>query len=328
MARFGPWMGAVLAVIWMLGASALAQEATPVDPVAYVPAGDLTALSGQIIADGSSTVWPVTAEVAEQFLTLAPNLRIDVEFSGTGGGFRRFCAGASDIQDASRPIQDAEGEMCAANDVRYRAMTIGYDGITVVVNPENDWATCLTVEQLRQLWMPDSPIQTWRDLDPAWPHEPIDLYGPGPDSGTFDFFTEEIVGETDASRSDYTPSENDAVLVQGVEEERFALGYFGYAYFAGAGPALKALAIDAGDGCVMPSVETIGDGTYRPLSRPLFVYLAEASLARPAVREFARFYAAVAPQVVTSIGYVPLAGEEYVVNQAAIEATPVGAPGA
>jgi phosphate transport system substrate-binding protein len=319
-------LAAAMAVGIVLGAPAAAQETTPSATAPYDPALDLASLSGQMIADGSSTVWPVTAEVSELFLAQAPNLRIDIEFSGTGGGFRRFCDGASDIQNASRPIEEDEAATCAANGVAYREFAIGYDGITLVVNPANDWATCLTVEQLRRLWTPGSTVRTWRDLDLDWPNEPIDLYGPGPDSGTFDFFTEAIVGETDASRNDYTPSENDTVLVQGVEEDRFALGYFGFAYYAAEGPALKALTIDAGDGCVAPSVETIGDGTYRPLSRPLYVYVSEASLARLEVREFMRFYAAIAPQAVADVGYVPLAAEVYAANQRAFEAGPGATP--
>lgn len=317
---------ATIAAGMMLGAPAAAQEATPVAPAAYAPAVDLATLSGQVIADGSSTVWPVTAEAAERFLQQAPNLRIEVEFSGTGGGFRRFCDGGSDVQNASRPIDAEEAAACTASGVAYHEFEIGYDGVTIVVNPGNDWASCLSVEQLKRLWEPDSPVRTWRELDPAWPNEPIDLYGPGVDSGTFDFFTETIVGETGSSRNDYTPSENDAVLVEGVEEDRFALGYFGYAYFAAEGPALKALAVDAGDGCVAPSPETIGDGTYRPLSRPLFVYVSEASLARPEVREFMRFYAAIAPQAIADVGYVPLAGEAYIANQGTLEGAPATTP--
>lgn len=312
--------GVLLGAILVTAGAAGARPATPTSAWPYVPAVDLATLTGQIFADGSSTVWPITADIAERFLAMAPNLRIDVEISGTGGGFRRFCAGASDIQNASRPIDAEEAATCAANGVVYRELPIAYDGITVVVNPTNDWASCLTVAQLKRLWEPGSPVRTWRDLDPAWPAEPIDLYGPGPDSGTFDFFTEAIVGETDAARDDYTPSENDAVLVQGVKGDRSALDYFGFAYYAAAGSALKALAVDAGAGCVAPSRETIADGSYRPLSRPLFVYVSEASLARPEVREFMRFYAAVAPAAVRDVGYVPLAADAYLANQRALEA--------
>ena len=317
---------AVAAVGLLLGAPAVAQDATPAATPPGAPAVDLATLSGQVIADGSSTVWPVTAELAERFLSQAPNLRMDVEISGTGGGFRRFCAGDSDIQNASRPIDGEEAAACAANGVAYRAFEVGYDGVTVVVNPGNDWASCLTVEQLRRLWAPGSAVRAWRDLDPAWPNAPIDLHGPGPDSGTFDFFTEAIGGETGASRTDYTPSENDAVLVQGVEEDRFALGYFGYAYYAAERAELKALAVDAGGGCVAPSPETIGNGSYRPLSRPLYLYVSEASLARPEVREFVRFAAAAMPEAVAAVGYVPLAGEAYAANQRALDAAAAATP--
>jgi phosphate transport system substrate-binding protein len=310
----------------ILGVPAAAQEATPVATAPHAPTVDPASLSGQVIADGSSTVWPVTAELAERFLRQAPNLRMDVEISGTGGGFRRFCDGASDIQNASRPVDGEEAAACAANGVAYRAFEVGYDGVTVVVNPGNDWASCLTTEQLRRIWAPGSAVRAWRDLDPAWPNAPIDLYGPGPDSGTFDFFTEAVVGETGASRTDYTPSENDAVLVQGVEEDRFALGYFGYAYYAAEQSDLKALAVDGGAGCVAPSPKTIGDGSYRPLSRPLYLYVSEASLARLEVREFVRFAAATMPEAVAAVGYVPLGAEVYAANQQALDGTPAATP--
>ncbi|HEU0116343.1 MAG TPA: PstS family phosphate ABC transporter substrate-binding protein, partial [Thermomicrobiales bacterium] len=269
------------------------QMATPPAP-AYVAPPELATQFGRVAIDGSSTVWPLTYKVGQQFRDLAPAIIVDTQISGTTGGFRRFCFGASDIQDASRPITDAEAAECAQNGVRYQRFEVGLDGITVVVHPDVAFVDCLTVAQLRALWQPGSTIRTWRELNPAWPDHPIALYGPGPDSGTFDYFTQAIVGSTDASRADYISSEDDDELVKGVVGHPFALGYFGYSYYEAHRDALKALAIDAGDGCVRPSIETITNGSYRPLSRPLYVYVSERSLARPEVREFMRFYADVA----------------------------------
>lgn len=297
---------------------ARAQPATPTTSAAAL-AADAAALGGHVLVDGSSTVWPVVTEVAERFRAVAPNVRMDVETSGTGGGFRRFCDGGSDVQNASRPIDADEAQRCAAQGVRYLVLAAGMDGVTVVVNPLNTWATCLSVADLKRLWEPGSAVRTWRDLDPMWPDAEIDLYGPGPDSGTFDFFTEAVVGETDASRTDYTPSENDTLLVEGVEADEFALGYFGYAYYAAEGPKLTAVAVDGGGGCVLPSPDTIADGTYTPLARPMYVYLNVASLARPEVREFARFLAASLPRAVADVGYVPHDRTVYEDNALAIE---------
>jgi phosphate transport system substrate-binding protein len=312
-------MGMVISASLLSGLPGSAQDATPQANAPYLPRVDLNQLSERIIADGSSTVWPITAEAADRFMAMAP-VPIDVEFSGTGGGFRRFCAGDSDIQNASRPITDEERAACEANGVRYEAFTVAFDGITVVVNPANNWTQCLTVEQLRTIWEPDHPEYSWKQVDPAWPDAKIELYGPGPDSGTFDYFTEAIMGETGVTRTDYQPSENDLDLVEGVASQTNALGYFGFAYYEHDVDRLRAVAIDNGNGCVLPSPETIADGSYAPLSRPLFVYVNLDSLARPEVREFLRFILSETEDLVRTVAYVPLPAADYAANRDRLEA--------
>jgi phosphate transport system substrate-binding protein len=294
----------------------LAREATPSgagSPV--VPSG----LSGWVVADGSSTVWPITVAVAESFTELAPEVEVTIDVFGTGGGFRGFCANQSDIQQASRPITAAEQAACDAAGVTYERFSLGIDGITIVVHPNNPLA-CLTIEQLRALWAPGSTMFTWRDIDPAWPAEPIALYGPDPDSGTFDIFTETIVGEPGAIRTDYTPSADDHVLVEGVAADQDALGFAGYAYFAATRDRLKAIAVDAGNGCVAPSRATIGDGSYAPLTRPLYLYVNRASLARPELQAFMRLYLESAKASVAGVGYAVLDDDVYHANLTALEA--------
>lgn len=295
------------------------QEATPVAIAPYVPSADVGSLDGQVVVDGSSTVWPITVDVAERFAMVAPNVVVDVEISGTGGGFERFCAGESDIQNASRRIEADEIAACEAAGVAFHEFEIAFDGITLVVNPSNDFIDCLTLEQLRQLWGPESAVRTWSELDPAWPNAAIDLYGPGAASGTFDYFTQTIMGEEGLSRTDYTPSENDLVLVEEVATDVYALGYFGFAYYADASDRLQAVAVDGGAGCIVPTLETIADRSYQPLSRPLFVYVSDASLDRPEVREFMRFYQATAKEAVSAVGYVPVEDAVYVANQVELE---------
>jgi phosphate transport system substrate-binding protein len=287
-------------------------------------AGGLAGLGGRVVADGSSTVWPITVEVADRFAAVASNVDVEVGLSGTGAGFTRFCEGASDVQDASRPITEEERAACAKGGVEYQAFEIGLDGITVVVHPSNEFVECLTVDQLRRLWQLDDPARTWRDLDPTWPDQVIDLYGPGPASGTFDLFTTVIVGETGTTHADYTPSEDDHVLVEGVAADENALGYAGYAYFVQTQDRLKAVPIDIGAGCVAPSPATIADGSYRLLSRPLFIYVNQTSLDRPAAREFLRHYLATAKTAVETVGYVATTDEIYAANQAELEATIAG----
>ena len=283
---------ALTSMVLMGGSPALAQEA------------DLSALSGEIVSDGSSTVGPMTQAVAEEFAALAPQVQTSVDISGTGGGFARFCQGETDIQNASRPIADDEIATCAENGVDWYEFGVAIDGLTVVTNPENTWLTCITTEQLKTLWQSENNAKTWADLNPEYPADTINLYGPGTDSGTFDFFVETILGE-DEIREDFTPSEDDNVLVEGVAGDANALGYFGAAYYQENQDVLNAVAIDSGDGtCVEPTPETIMDGSYTPLSRPLFVYVRADSLERPEVQEFVRFYLTQAGTLASEVGYV------------------------
>ncbi len=287
--------------------AACAPAATEAPAQTQAPAGTeapATSLSGDIIADGSSTVFPITEAMAEEFGAQHPDVRVSVGESGTGGGFKKFCNNETDISDASRPIKDSEKELCAAAGVDYVEFKIGLDGITVVVNPANEFAACLTTDQLKALWNKDSTISNWNQVDPSFPDQPITLYGPGTDSGTFDFFTEAINGTAKDSRADYTASEDDNVLVQGIAGDPNALGYFGLAYFVENQDKLKEVAVDAGTGCVTPSYETVADGTYTPLSRPLFIYVKKSALARPEVFEFVKFYLQNAPELVKEVGYI------------------------
>ena len=270
---------------------------------------------GRIQIDGSSTVYPVTQAVAEEFM-LGPGqgVRVTVSQSGTGGGFQRFCVGETEISDASRPIKPTEAETCAANGVEYEAFEVSKDGITVVVNPDNTFVDCMTVDELREVWRPASEVRMWSDVRSEWPNQEIKLYGPGTDSGTFDYFTEAIMGEEDASRQDYTASEDDNVLVQGVAGDPGALGYFGYAYYAENTDQLKALAVDGGSGCVTPSRETIASGEYAPLARPMFIYVNGSALERDEVQRFVEFYMSSAEELVPQVGYVPLPDSTYQSN--------------
>jgi phosphate transport system substrate-binding protein len=252
-----------------------------------------TGLSGKIEIDGSSTVGPMAQAAAEAFQSSNPDVNITVGISGTGGGFERFCAGETDISDASRQIKpdpaDKEATVCRQNGITYTEFLVANDGISVVVNKDNTWATCLTVDQLKKIWEPNSKVKSWKDVDPSFPDESLKLFGPGTDSGTFDFFTGEIVGEEGSSRSDYTASENDNTLVQGVEGEKGGLGYFGYSYYEQNQDKLNVVQVDSGSGCVAPSKETVQDATYAPLSRPLYMYVKNDSFKRPEVEAFMKY---------------------------------------
>lgn len=274
--------------------------------------------SGTIKIDGSSTVYPVSFAVAEEFSKANPNANVTVAFSGTGGGMKQFGVGEIDIADASRPMKDKEAAICAENGIEFIKLSVAYDGIAVVVNPGNDWCDTLSVEQLKKLWTPDSPAKTWKDLDPTWPDEEVKLFGPGTDSGTFDYFTEEIVGETKKSRADYTPSEDDNMLVTGVSGDKYALGYFGFAYYVENKDKLKLLGVDAGSGPVKPSMETVMDNSYTPLARPLFIYVSKASLKNEVTKEFVKFYLANAAELSKEVGYVPAPAEVAAENEAAL----------
>jgi phosphate transport system substrate-binding protein len=276
------------------------------------------ALSGRVQIDGSSTVFPIQEAVAEEFQISNPSVRVTVGVSGTGGGFKRFCVGETDLSDASRPIKDSEVEKCRAAGVEYTEIAMGWDGLSVVVNPRNDFAQCLTTAELRKIWKPNSDVTTWADVRSAWPNEEIRLYGPGTDSGTFDYFTEEINGESGASRADYQASEDDNILVQGIAGDRYAMGYFGYAYYIENTDRLRVLGVDGGAGCVSPSDRTISDGSYAPLARPLFVYVKNGALGRPEVRAYVDFMISSAEELVPSTGYHALSAAEYKADMALI----------
>ena len=273
-----------------------------------------TSLTGTIAIDGSSTVFPITEAIAEEFNGTYPEVRIPIGVSGTGGGFKKFIAGETDISNASRPIKDEEAQAAAAAGIEYIEMTIAYDGLSVLVNPANDWVDSLTVEELKMMWAPDSTVKKWSDIRPEWPNEEIKFYAPGTDSGTFDYFTEEINGESGAIRPDFTASEDDNVLVQGIAGDKNAIGFFGYAYYEENQDKLKLVAIDNGSGPVTPDFDTIQDGSYSPLSRPIFIYINKASLGKPELVEFITFYNTVAGEIIPEVGYVALPSADYEAN--------------
>ncbi len=268
-------------------------------------------LAGTVSVDGSSTVFPITEAVAEEFQKVNPKVRVTVGISGTGGGFKKFTVAETDINDASRPIKDKEVQVAAQNGVDYVELPVAYDGISVLVNPDNTFVDFLTVEELTKIWQPGSTVKLWSDIRPEWPAEPIRLYGPGTDSGTFDYFTEAINGKSQLCRADFTASEDDNVLVQGIAGDPGALGFFGYAYYIENTSRLKLVPVDGGNGPVAPSVTTINDGSYAPLSRPIFIYVSTAASKRPEVKAFVNFYLDNATQLVSEVGYVPLSTQAY-----------------
>ncbi|MEM7591433.1 MAG: PstS family phosphate ABC transporter substrate-binding protein [Cyanobacteria bacterium P01_A01_bin.83] len=283
-------------------------------------AGSLTAQeTGSIKIDGSSTVYPITQKIVEDYQAQKEQpVAIGVDFSGTGGGFEQFCQGETDINNASRPIQLDEMSACNDAGVRFIELPVAFDALTVVVNPQNNWLDKLTVEELKQIWSPEAEgkITNWNQVRPSFPDQPLNLYAPGKDSGTFDYFTEAIVGESGASRSDITQSEDDNVLVSSVSQDPNALGYFGLAYYQEQASQIKAIAVDSGAGAVLPSVETVEQAQYQPLSRPLFVYVNAASAQKNQdLRQFIDFYLAQAPELAEEVGYVPLPEEAYQINK-------------
>ncbi len=265
--------------------------------------------------DGSSTVFPIAEAVAEEFqLSKRGKVRVTVGIAGTGGGFKRFCRGETDISNASRPILKEEMEACRAAGVKYMELPVAFDALTVVVNPQNTWVKSLTIADLKKMWEPSAQgrISTWNQIRPEWPAQPLMLFGPGADSGTFDYFTEAVNGKSKASRGDFTASEDDNVLVQGVERNKNALGYFGYAYYIAHRDKMRAIPIDNGQGAtVAPSLESVIDGSYQPLSRPLFIYVREAAAQRPEIKEFIEFYLTEGAALATEVGYVPLPEQAY-----------------
>lgn len=271
-------------------------------------------LSGDVLVDGSSTVFPISEAMAEEFMKENPDVRVTVGVSGSGGGFKKFCAGETDISNASRPIKQSEIELCQENGVEFIELPVAYDGISVVVHPENDWAQCLTPDELGQMWSPsaEGQIDNWNQIRDEFPDQPLALYGPGTDSGTYDYFTEAVSEEEGESRGDYTASEDDNVIVQGVSTDQGGLGYFGFAYYEENQDALKVVAVENSNGeCVEPTSEAIADGTYNPMSRPIFFYVSTQALEeKPAVGAFAKYHYAPDNQpLVSEVGYVSLTDE-------------------
>ena len=274
---------------------------------ASVSTSDLT---GAIVIDGSSTVAPFATIAAERFEAANPGVSVTVGTSGTGGGFEKFCAGETDVSNASRGIKDEEIAACTEGGIEYTEMLVSYDGLAIVANPENDWASCLTTDQLAKIWGPGSKVNSWQDVDASFPDVALKLYGPGTDSGTFDYFTDEINGEEGASRTDYSPSEDDNVTIQGVSGEQGGLGYFGLSYYEENKDKLKLMEVDSGAGCVAPSVATVQDGTYTPLSRPLSMYISGTAAERPEVKAFAQFIADNQDELNTEALFVPLSADQ------------------
>ncbi len=277
-----------------------------------------SSLSGVVSLDGSSTVFPISEAVAEEFQAEAPGVRVTVGVSGTGGGFSKFIGGEIDINDASRPIKDSEREAAAASGIEYLEIPVAFDGLSIVVNPGNTWVDHITVAELQMMWQPGSAVDSWDDIRPEWPAQPLRLYGPGTDSGTFDYFTEVVNGEAGTSRPDYTASEDDNVLVQGISGDENSLGFFGYAYYIANQDKLKLIPVDGGTGPITPSPETINNGTYAPLSRPIFIYLSKASAQKPEVRSFVEFYLESAPALASEVGYIPLPAAMYQESKTAL----------
>ncbi|MFZ1853234.1 MAG: PstS family phosphate ABC transporter substrate-binding protein [Nitrosomonas sp.] len=277
--------------------------------------------------DGSSTVFPITEAVAEDFQTAKKGaIRVTVGISGTGGGFKKFCRNEIDVVNASRPITTAEMESCKEQGVQFIEMPIAYDALTVVINPKNTWSNTITTEELKKIWEPaaQGKITQWNQINPAWPDKKIKLYGAGADSGTFEYFTEAIVGKAKSSRGDFTASEDDNVLVQGVASDTYALGFFGYAYYTENSKRVTAVAVDSGAGGVLPSAATVENNTYKPLSRPIFIYVNAKSTDKPEVNEFVKFYMGNAEKLVNEVKYFPLSKEVYNLNLEHMQKRKVG----
>jgi phosphate transport system substrate-binding protein len=311
----GLWV-AGLVIVALLAVACGSTAAQPTDATDQSQTNNIPAsLSGNITIDGSSTVFPITEAVAEELGILTEgSVRITVGVSGTGGGFEKFCRGETHITNASRPIRASEIEACNQAGIEFIEIPVAIDGLTVMVNPSNDFVECMTIEELHTIWAPaaEGQITRWSQVRPNWPDEPLHLYGPGVDSGTFDYFTEVVNGEAQASRGDFTASENDNVLVQGIAGDPNSLGYFGYAYYVENQDQLKAVAIDGGNGCVEPTEETINNGTYAPLSRPIFIYVRQDAAEQPHAQEFVRFYLGEeGRELVRLVGYIPFPERVY-----------------
>lgn len=282
-----------------------------------IGAASIAYADGIVKIDGSSTVYPITEAVAEDFqIAKKGAIRVTVGISGTGGGFKKFCRGEIDIVNASRPILKKEMDDCKAAGIQYVEMPVAYDALTVVVNPKNDWSKVITIAELKKIWEPaaQGTITKWNQVNPAWPDVTIKLYGAGADSGTFDYFTEAIVGKAKSSRGDYTASEDDNVLVQGVASDKNGLGFFGFAYYVENQKKIKAVAVDGGKGGILPSAKTVEDGSYQPLSRPILIYVNIKAAEKPEVRELVEFYMKNAETLVKEVKFFPLPAQAYSIN--------------
>ncbi|MEM9186151.1 MAG: PstS family phosphate ABC transporter substrate-binding protein, partial [Planctomycetota bacterium] len=270
--------------------------------------------------NGSSTVFPISDAVAEEFRGKKPEVKVTVKYTGTGGGMEQFARGEIDICDASRGIKESEVQACNDAGIAFTEFTVAYDGIAIVVNPENDWCDSLTIDQLNGMWSTERPLKKWSDINPDWPDQEISLFGPDDKSGTFDYFTKVVNGEEKLCHDQYMPSANDNQLVRGVKDNKYALGYFGFAYYEENKGSLKLLGVDSGDGPIKPDGESVGNGTYKPLSRPLFIYVSHKSLEKKAVAEFVEFYLEVAPQIAPEVDYVAAPSEAIAENGSKLEA--------
>ncbi|MEM6596578.1 MAG: PstS family phosphate ABC transporter substrate-binding protein [Cyanobacteria bacterium P01_D01_bin.36] len=314
----------ILALTASLTACGGGTATTDGEPAADAGAAAGDGVSGEIQIDGSSTVFPISEAMAEEFQAANPGTQVTVGVSGSGGGFKKFCAGETDISNASRPIKDEEVALCGEAGIEFYEVPLAYDGLTVVVSQDNDWAECLTIDQLNTAWSPDSEgsVATWDQIDPSFPGEDLALYGPGADSGTFDYFTDEVNGEEGATRGDYTASEDDNVIVTGVQNASGGMGYLGYAYYEENQGSLKSVAIEneAGD-CVSPEPATIADGSYNPMSRPLFFYVKkEAYDSKPEVKAFVDYNLDPANgELVQEAGYITLPDEDLAASKAIID---------
>jgi phosphate transport system substrate-binding protein len=282
--------------------------------------GSAEKLSGTIKIDGSSTVAPLSEAAAELFQGEQKDVRVTVGTSGTGGGFEKFCNGETDISDASRPIKDEEKAACEKKGIKYDEIQVANDGVAVVVNPQNEWVECLTVAQLKKIWDKGSKLDNWKQVDPKFADEKLSLAGAGTDSGTFDYFTDAINGEEGRSRSDYAATEDDNVTVQTISGAKGGMGYFGLSYAEQNPDKIKVLEVDGGDGCVAPSKETVQDGTYKPLSRPLFVYASDKAIARPEVDAFLKYYLDNERKIAESALFVDLTDEQATESMQKVEA--------
>jgi phosphate transport system substrate-binding protein len=279
---------------------------------------DSTKLSGEIKIDGSSTVFPITEAVAEDFKATSPDVKVTVGLSGTGGGFKKFGRGEIDINDASRSIKSVEDSLCKANNISHIELRVAFDGLAIVVNPQNTWVKDITVAELKKIWEPEAQgkVKYWNQIRPEWPKDEIHLFGAGVESGTYDYFTEAVVGKSHSSRGDYTASEDDNVLVQGISTDKLALGFFGIAYFEENKDKLKVVPVDNGKGAITPSIETVKNKTYAPLGRPLFIYVNSSAAKRKEVQAFVDFYLTNGAALSQEVGYIPMTDEEYTSEKA------------